>query len=275
MRTYLKLMLALYFIALAISLACRILLKLFHIDISTGFYSGGDLYVLIFNICLAAVPVIMFASNRLKKADDDYPVNNPDRILNLLAVLAGASIILFAVMAKQEPRLEQGFSENFYMVRSYINIVMGTLSGLSLIYLGIGGVFGRKRPPAGIIIALPVVWQTVLLITQFNSYTTVTTISDHLLIVLFMIFNALFLMGQARTVCSQMRKDGRNYAIPSGLCASLCGILLVVPNYIYIAINQAPMPTPMLGYFESVYILIMSLYALAFVISLIRSIKRV
>lgn len=275
MKAYFKFLLALYGAALVLCLACRIVLKLNYMDASTGFYSGGDLYVLVFNLLLASAPVIMFASNRLKRADDDYPLDNASRPLAILAVLTGAAMIAFAIIGAPESQLQQNYSELFYAVRGYVSLGLGSISGLAFLYLGFGGVFGRKKAPLGLLIVIPAIWQIVLLVLRYNYYTTVVSISDHLLLVLFMIFNSLFLMGMARTVCMQMRKDGRNYAIPSGLCASLCGFLLVLPNYAYMAVNAEPMPVALLGVFESAYVLIMSLYALVFVTALMRSIKRV
>lgn len=256
-------------------MACRIVLKLNYMDVFTGFYSGGDLYVLIFNLMLAAAVIPMFVTNRLKKPDDDYPLDDRNRAIALLCILTGAAMAAFAIVGAPESMLRQNYSELFYQLRGYVNIVLGLLSAAAFLYLGIGGVFGRKKPPHGLLAIIPAVWQIVILVLRYNYYTTVVSISDHLLIVLFMIFNSLFLMGMARTVCMQMRKDGRNYAIPSGLCASLCGFLLVIPNYIYMLAYSEPMPVVLMGVVESAYVLVMSLYALVFVISLMRSIKKV
>jgi len=104
------------------------------------------------------------------------------------------------------------------------------------------------------------------MVFKFNSYTTLTTISDNLLAVLFMLFCALFMAGHARTLIGIGRKDGRNYTIPSGLSSSLFGILLVVPNWIWVFANGASaLPAPMLGTYESVFVFFMSIYSLLFV----------
>lgn len=288
MKTYFKLMLALYGLCLAVGMVCRVLLKQNYIDIDTGFYLGGVALVLVFNICLAAAPVIMFVSNRLKKADDDYAVYSRGRLASVFALAAGVSILLLAVIGSPESQLQQGYSPAFYEMRGYITRILGFLAGAAFLYLGFVGLTD-KRPLGGILI-IPAVWQVVVLITRYNSYTTVTAISDHLLLVLFMVFSSLFLLGHARTLSNQMRKDGRNYAIPAGLCLSLCGFFLVIPNYVYVFTHVSPgiirmmgfvraystsMPTGLLGWAESFYILVMSVYTLSFTLGLIRSIKRV
>ncbi len=275
MKAYFKFILGLYWLALIVCGACRILLKLNFMDVATGFYKGGDFIVLIFNILLAAVPIILFASNRLEKTDDDYSVYTRGRAVNLLAILTGLTIIAFAVIGAPESYLQQGHSVLFYQIRDYVNIFLGVLSGLAFVYLGVSGVFGRNKPPFSLVVVIPAIWQLVLLITRYNSYTTVVSISDHLLLVLFMICASLFLMGQARTLCGHMRKDGRNYTIPAGLSVSLFGFMLTVPNYVYMLVNNSKMPTALLGMLESAYILALSIYTLVFVTGLVRSIKKV
>lgn len=290
MKTYFKILLALYGAGLAAGLICRIMLKQSYIDLYTGFYTGGGMLVTMFSIVLAAVPLVMFISSRLKKADDEYPVSGGGRALGAIAILAGIAITAFAVIGAPEAELHQNYSQTFYAVRNYLNLALGIASGLAFIYLGILWLLKSGIRPLGGIVVIPAVWQTVLLVSRFNGYTTVVAISDHLLAVLFMVFASLFFMGQARTLSGQMRKDGRNYSIPSGFCMSLCGLLLVIPNYIYVFTHpqqdlirmaglikaySLSMPTALFGWFESFYVLLISIYAAVFTISMIRSIKRV
>jgi hypothetical protein len=275
MRGYFKLLLALDFTALAVCLACRVYLKLFAMDAVTGFYEGGEVYVTIFNVLLTVAPIVMFLSNRLLRPGDDYPLEMRDKLLRALAIAAGLALAAFTFFGPPESLLKQARSETFERMAEYLRLGIGALAALAFLLLGALGVFGRKNTAFSLLtLALPL-WQIVYLVMRYNSYTTVTAISDYLLLVLFMLFNALFLMGFARTVSQQMRRDGRNYAIPAGLCASLCGFLLTVPNYIYMAVNRAAMPVPLLGLAESVCVLALSVFALAFSLSLMCSIKNV
>jgi hypothetical protein len=275
MRAYFKLLLALDFTALAVCLACRVYLKLYAMDITTGFYEGGEVFVTIFNVLLTVTPSVMFLSNRLLRPGDDYPLDMRDEPLRVLAVLCGLAIAAFTFFGPPESLLRQARSETFEQVVEYMRWGLGGLAALSFLLMGILGVFGRKNTALALLtLSLPL-WQIVYLVMRYNSYTTVTAISDYLLLVLFMLFNALFLMGFARTASLQMRRDGRNYAIPAGLCASLCGLLLTVPNYVYMAVNQAAMPVPLLGIAESVCVFALSVFAFVFSLSLMCSIKNV
>lgn len=275
MKAYFKVIFGLYLVALLGGGACRMILKIFYIDVRTGFYYGGELYALILNILLVAVPVIMFVSNRLKRADGDYPVYQSGRALSVLALITGLTIALYAYVGPVQSSLEQGYSDTFYEISRYVSLTAGMLAAASFLYLGATGVFDRKKAPAALAIVFPAVWQVMLLIMRFNGYTTVTSISDHLLAVLFMVFCSLFLVGNARTLSLQMRKDGRNYAIPSGLCASLCGFLLVIPNIVYMIYYSSDIPVKLLGLTECAYVAAMSLYAAVFSVGLMRSIKKV
>lgn len=279
MRAYLKFMLALYVSALLAAMALRVIFKLWYIDPATGFYLRGPVTsapVQIFNALVAAVPIIMFISSRLKRADGDFPLLVESRGCCVLALLTGLSLLGFATIGRPAVWLEQGYSPRTVEITGYLNLALGVLAALAFLYLGANGMFNRQKPPFGIILIFPPIWQVVALVTRFNSYTTVTAITDHLLAVLFMVFSSLFLIGQARTLCGHIRKDGRNYSIPSGLCCSLFGFLLVIPNLAYMAVNRltAP-PTAMLGNFECAYVLFLSVYALVFAVQLARSIKKV
>jgi hypothetical protein len=97
-----------------------------------------------------------------------------------------------------------------------------------------------------------------------------------MLAVLFMLFCSMFLVGHARTLSGLARGDGRNYTIPTGFCAALCGFLLVAPNWLWAWMNETSRyPALLLGTFESWFVFCMSVYAICFVLSLTRGIKKV
>ncbi|MCL2034883.1 MAG: hypothetical protein FWG94_09150 [Oscillospiraceae bacterium] len=289
MKTYFKILLNGYAVSLAACLICRVALKLWFIDMETGFYNGGGMFVFVQNITLAAFVVGVFLSNRLKTTADDFAVSLKSPVVNVMAALCGISMIMFAVSGSPDIMLEQGNRNILSGSGDMLNLLFGSVSGAAFLYFGIAGVFGKRKPPPGVWLALTPVWMVLRMITRYNGYTTVLTISDHLLVVLFMVSASLFLLGHARTICGYMRRDGRNYAIPSGLSLSLFGFVLTIPGFADILayggldmpagdifLGGAALPSsPLIGVIESVFIFTMSLYALCFVIGLMRSVKRV
>lgn len=250
-------------------------LKMRFMELSTGFYTRSNGIVTLFNLALLAAVLILFLSNRLRRTTNDYPVHRSNPLTGILCAAVGVTAVLHTVLDSNYTILEQNQSESLLSIRNGVAVLLGILAGFSMIWLGIGILRDKLSQGAMIPAIFGCVWQAYMLVTRFNGFTVLTTISDNLLAVLFMVFATLFWVGHARTLYGLSRKDGRNYTIPAGLCASLFGFALVIPNYAYMLVHRTGMPAPMLGTFESVYTLALSVYALLFVIDMIRSIKLV
>ncbi|MCL2857658.1 MAG: hypothetical protein FWE19_08090 [Oscillospiraceae bacterium] len=262
---------ALYFGSLIFCLGARVYLKLTAMDEVTGFYQGADILVLAFNVVLAAGVVLLYLLYLLRRTDNDYPVMREDKAVAFFALLCGLSIALYQLEVFDIP-IFSGLAElNLGVGLGGIALMLsgafGWLSAIAFIFVGARAlVAGKGQMRGGLLFLVAGIWMMITLVSSFNRYTTLTTISDNLLVVLFMVFATLFFIGHARTLGGFARKDGRNYAIPSGLIASLCGFLLVIPNWVWAVANGTlNLPAPMLGSFESVFVLITSVYALLFV----------
>ncbi len=256
---------ALYWGALVICGGIRMRLKLLHMDHSTGFYTGSPLGVAVFHTVLGLCIVSLFLLYLLRRTGGDYPVLRSQRRIGIPAILLAISILLHT--AESLNLLPFGYSNPVRISRlsAIICGVLGVAASIAFLASGIQGLrFGRMR--GGLLVLVPGIWMLVTLVCRFNSYTTLTTSSDHLLTVLFMLFAAVFLVGHARTLSGLARKDGRNYVIPAGLCASLCGFLVAVPNWIWMIIHRtAKAPVPLLGFWESIFLFLTGVYALWFV----------
>lgn len=259
-----------YFLALFSCLGLRVLLKFTAMDYVTGFYEGGESLVAAFNILLGAGFGLFFIFYLLKvrRTANDYPLIRKSFSLALFALLCGVSIMLYT--------LETLGLSHFVFVNSgvslvgyplYITVGLGIISALVFIFLGGRAVFLKGvHLSNGTITLVAGVWVMANLVGKFNGYTTLNTISDNMLAVLFMVFCSLFFTAHARTLGGFSRKDGRNYAIPTGLATSLCGAVLVLPNWIWAAANGTfNLPAPMLGSFESLFVLTVSIYSFLFV----------
>lgn len=274
-KLYYKANLFVYALALLICGVSRFLLMIRFVDYETGFYTQDNGIVLIFTLGFAIAILYWVASNRLKRTVHDYPVDHQSRVTAGIGILVGLSILPYMILDDPYPVIEQGYSESLLTMRDWGSILLGVVAAASFVLFGIAGITRQSTKKAMVPALFASLWQVFMLVTRFNSYTTLTTISDNLLSVLFMVFSSLFLMGHARTLLGFTRKDGRNYTIPFGLCTSLSGLLLVVPNYLCVLINKVSMPAPVLGVWESVYILLMSIYSLLFVVNMTRSIRLV
>lgn len=269
-RSYFKVTFLLYYLALALSLLCRTVLQLRYIDHATGFYTQPTLWEYLQNILLAASMILMLALNRLRRAGSDYPVWRHSGAVDAAGVLTGLAILAYTLTGL--PELMHPSSETIgYRVGLVLGTSLGMLTAFSFL---LQGWRGKRAEAKGYLAVYGCLWQALMVVTRFNAYTTLTTITDNLFTVLFMLFAAVFLLGQARTVSGIGRRNGCNYAIPSGLCMSLCGFILVLPNYIYMLVTgSGELPALMLGFAESAYILMLSIYAPLFVHNLAESIR--
>jgi len=265
---------ALYFVALVFCLALRIYLRLTAMDVATGFYQeAGYLWYLViaFNALLGVSVALLYLLYLLRRADGDYPVLREGKFTAFFAMLCGISITLYQLEALDLLILVGLDLPNNGMALHGIALMLsgafGWFAAIVFTFMGARAlIVGRGQLRGGTLPLAAAIWMMIILVASFNNYTTLTTISDNLLTVLFMVFASLFFVGHARTLGGFARKDGRNYAIPSGLATSLCGILLVVPNWVWAGIhNTLAMPAPLLGSFESVFILVTSVYAFLFV----------
>ncbi len=266
---------ALYWGTLVICGGIRIRLKLLHMDHSTGFYTGSPLGVAVFYTVLGLCVVSLFLLYLLRRTGGDYPVLRSQRRLGIPAILLGISILLYT--AESLSLLPVGWGNPIRMSRLSVIIggVLGVAASMAFLASGIQGLrFNRMQ--GGLLVLVPGIWMLVNLVCRFNSYNTLTTTSDHLLTVLFMLFAAVFLVGHARTLSGLARKDGRNYVIPAGLCASLCGFLVAVPNWVWMAIHRTvEVPVPILGFGESIFLFLTGVYALWFVYHTCAGIQKV
>ncbi|MCL2056068.1 MAG: hypothetical protein FWH02_02475 [Oscillospiraceae bacterium] len=254
----------------------RFTLKFAFTDHSTGFYTIRGAAPLFYSAVLFLGLGGMLVLNRFRSPGRDHMLaGGRGPILPVFAMISGVSLFLYMLYGLSDPLeplapiINTGFADTLRMV----NVTAGYISAAALIVTGIGLFFGR-RPP-GILLAVPPVWQVVLLLSRFNGYHSIFHIADHMLVVLFMLCATLFYMGHARVVCGQGRKDGRNYIISSGLCTAACGLLLVLPNYLYMLIYAAPSPAALISLYESLYVLALSIYALVFTIGYTRSLGSV
>jgi hypothetical protein len=255
--------------------ALRLFLKLRYTDPATGFLTGAPTANFAYYIVLGAGLIFLPLINIFHQSRGDYPVPIASPILPVLSILTGMALGLYVAIGLPTPLGLQNPLQSSAFVAGvrYVNIFLGAVAALALVVSGICG-FLKRTPPA-LLAIVPAVFQIILLLSRFNGYYAVLFIADYLLAILFMLFASLFVMGHARVLCGYGRKDGSNYVISSGFCAAICGVLLAVPNLIYVGISRAATPLPLLSVPECLYVLLLSLYSFFFAHNYIRSMKSV
>ncbi|MGI6403742.1 MAG: hypothetical protein ACOX0K_05940 [Oscillospiraceae bacterium] len=266
---------ALYWGTLILCGGIQIRLKLVQMDYTTGFYTGSRLPVAVFYTVLGLCIALLFLLYLLRRTGGDYPVLRSRRSIAVPAILLGGSILFFTAETLALFPFGKGSPIPMGAPSAILRGLLGLMAGFSFLVSGIQGLrLGRMK--GGLLVLAPGVWMLVTLVCRFNAYNTLTTVSDNLLTVLFMLFAAVFLVGHARTLSGLARKDGRNYVIPAGLCASLCGFFVSVPNWIWMAVHHSmDIPAPLLGLAESCFLFMTALYALWFVYHTCASIQEV
>jgi len=273
-KSFVRILNLIFYISLVVCGVCRIILKLKYIDHGSGFYAGGGVLVILFNAVLLVAVLLLFCMTRLRKASGDYRVRQNNRFGAAICLLSGSSVIAFTVSELPDTLASYEGVNLLGLISGYGSSILGFGAGIALLVMGTMSFLGKEQDVNPLLLLCPSLWQLLLLISKFNSYATITTISDHMLTVMFMLFNTLFLFGHARTVCGLGRNDGRNYSIPAGFCSALFGLLLVVPNYIYMLASRSIVPpVSTLSLLQSAYILLLSVYAVSFVHSVTRSIR--
>jgi len=288
-KDYLRLLLWTYALALLLCVGSRTYLMLGgYIDNSTGLYSGGFAFVWVFNISLLVFIGAWFVLTILRRGNSDYPIyfNNP--LVRVLLILTGAGI-LACVVADSIEVISKAAGGWVYpnpfsaylatpptrwgLAILVIKIVTGLLGAAALTLFALRNDLGSGK--WRMIGASPAVWQIVVLLERFTGYIAPVHISDTLLMILFMVFSPIFLIGQSRTICGFKPPDSRNYLIASGFAASLAGFSLTIPK-IVLAIGTADISLHYNWlFFFNVYVFIFSVYTAVFLYSYIRAIRKV
>lgn len=265
-----------YGFAAVLAVALQSYLKLVGIDPNSGFYySSHSVVVLLLQILLISSILFWFAATFFRKARHDYALNYRHPATGVFSVLTGVSIIAYTLsdVTSQVLHTQMGpFRQKLSVLFAFL---LGLLAGVSMIVGGARPNYGRYGKPGAFLGVIPCLWQFVMLLSRFNYFAAVTTVSDTLINILFMCFSTIFLLGQARIIYGLGIRNGRSYAFPSGMAASVLGLALVIPNLVYTLADGQPMPSYNLTLPESIYILTLSIYAPVFLTGFAKSIRKV
>lgn len=277
-KNSLKIFFAVYYCALLLGVTLQTILKFVFMDASTGFYRSGTLgipssYILAGVFVLAIL--FWFLMTLFRRTRNDYPIGYSHRLTSVFSVLTGAAILGYTLL-DVTPQVQNPASTPIWnKVMVGLVFFAGIAAAVSMIVGGIGSRFLRDGKPGAVLGIFPCLWQLMLLLSRFNHLIAVTTLSDVLLNLLFMSFAAIFLLGQSRIIYGLGVRTSRTYAIPAGLSLSLAGFTLTISNLLYAASHGGFMSAVTIPLSETLYMLILSLYAIVFLTGYAKSIRKV
>lgn len=279
-----------YFIALFFSVTSGTMLKLFCTDSETGFvntgiFPGDTIILYIFRLSLLLPILFWFFSNAKRRTVNDYPISERYVPSTIFSAITSIFVVLYTFtgvpsqiisekLLQEQPGIfiQTSFSNRMLL---FAVMVLGVLAGLSLIISIRTPKMFDSSAPGAILGFTPALWQIVVLFARFNNFIAVTTINDILMVLLFMCFASMFLIGQSRILFGLGVTTGKTYAIPAGFSVSLIGLTFALPALISYFVNGSLTYVIYVSPAEFGYIVSLSLYAIFFTYGFSRAIKTV
>ena len=283
-KAYFGLLFTIYILALIVSCGIRVYLTLTGgIDSVTGLYSRENTWVVVFNMTLLVAILLWSLMTLFRRTEHEYPLQFSSGIASLFSVLTGlailgcafadingflASISFGTVPAPQTSFFLSSAPSPLASRLLIIKIVLAVLAALGMILLAVKRDIGK----AAFLGIFPALWQLVVILERYIAYMSPTQISDNLLSILFMTFAAVFLLGQARSICGFKQRHSRNILIPTGFATSLTGFAYSLPKLVSAASNIG-FPQSYWEIAFTLYAFVLAIYSLAYVTGYTRAIK--
>lgn len=260
----------LFLIAIVLFIPMRIYLCLVGIDLETGFYVRDNLWGLVFSIALLITLILLALLPHLGHIKDKNMVPVGNKTIGIFALLLGLLMVFEAVSGKfgglLDYLLHMGDMMTLLQVGSEI---LGFFGGMIFVVYGIfilldqviGGVIAA-------LIMLPSVSFLLALMHDFLEFTTIVTISNRMLLVLFQALAALFILGHGRVVTHVGSPRGIMDSVAFGLGAGLTGFVYTIPRAIASILGRDD--TYQIFSIENLVIFVFSIYATIFALYLIK-----
>lgn len=193
----LKLSRRVFLISAALCVLLRVYLHVAHIDPATGFYSGGQVFVILYEMILvAAVAVLMVLGLRGKPENPGIAVT-PFLRFTMLAASIGAAVMAVPVPAQIMGPTYLPVSRAAIMLRLFVLSLSPLITAVMLIYMAVKS-RDRLAHINGCLMLFPVVWMASVLLMRFMDYTASRHVSDQMLTIVTLALATLFLMPMGR-----------------------------------------------------------------------------
>lgn len=252
----------------------RIYLCLSSIDQETGFYLRGHPLGLIFNIIWLVAVLALAILPHIGREESRHPVPAGNKLTGALGLLLGFLMIV--------DNVSSGFGDlggyldtpgNMQALLSAAAGILGFISGLALVFYGMLTLF--DRPVTGMVaplMMLPAVWCVLRLMYYFLSFTSIVTISNRLLLIVFLAVAAMFFLGHARVVTKVGSSRGRKGAVAYGFGMGLTGLIYTVSRALASLVGRDGAYDPFS--MENLLFFALALYGAVFALSLVQQYYR-
>ena len=243
--------------------AIRIPLKLFNIDIVTGFYDSSNIFGLVYN-CIFFFS-LAFSGYLCFKNKEDYNVPLRNGIVRcILTIISGISILISAMlrMSYAINHVSHGANSLPLPLLNLTNI-LGIISGAVIIFMALTVLSGSNNKFVEIISLLPPLWCAFFALTDFMTFRFVITASDQLMQTIFMLSATLFFLALSREIIMKTQCKIK-YIIPAAFTI-LSGVPLAIGQLSVLTLISDQVSGPTL--FLSIEILGICLLASIFILT--------
>lgn len=264
----------LFLASIVVLIPLRVFLCMGRIDTETGFYLRGNPAGIIFNVlfllALAALAILPHIGR--VKNEDLVPAGN--KLIGLLGLLLGFFMVMDTVSGGFGNL--SGYLKNFSSMPGFFSAaagVTGFIGGLLFIFYGMLTLF--SKPIGGVVAALimlPALWLLFLMMHRFLTFTNIVTISNRMILILFLGLAALFILGHARVVTGVYSGRGVKDSVAFGFGAAVAGFVYTIPRTIAALLGMDPSYEIFAA--ENLIIFVFALYAAVFALYVLRSYHR-
>lgn len=249
----------------------RIIMKLFYIDLETGFLIQNHWTLTLLYLILAAVALAAMAASYRSKEQEPVPEGyHPaaSLLLALTAVFIGVHAALRYLYPDTSPKLI-----NIPRWLASGELILAGAASIALLYAAF--LLYRAKGhclPAAFATLVVVLWQSAWAIVRFSAFWQVSTLSDHLLESFYLALAPLFWMAQAYFLSGIPKKRIGGRVITLGLTLAVVAIPLTLGQaatlIAYQGLSKGPSPI------NCLMLLSMGLYTAVFSINVDKLYRR-
>lgn len=212
-----------------IAATLRMLQLLRYIDFTTGFYDGPAGLTIGLGIVLVIGFVFLLAVSLMDRHVYTIELSRKQNVLLGIVVLFAGMGLLFDFTTGILDILTKTLAPNALEI---IRMVLELAAAVSLLMLAVRPDRQGQRKAVDLVHLLPCIWSVVTMVTFFLRNTVVTSLSENLYLILFMVFVTLFLLNTAKYWCGYGNLSVERMLLVSGGMSFLFGCVSILPFFV-------------------------------------------